>query len=266
LRTASGCCYLKTHRSRSYWEAELHAYERWTSAFGDFAPRLLAVRDEEPRALIVSELPGRALEQAQLPASQQRAVWRAAGQALVALHDLAVGEYFGPSRRDGTPGASPTCDAREHVSTCLEDELDRGVRAGCLNDKEVAIVRAARGLISAFEGERPAPCHRDYCPANWLVTDDGVWAGVIDFEFARWDVRVTDFARYPDWEWMDRPDLVQAFVDGYGRPFTPEQQRQCLVARVQYALTAIVWGNSNSYHGFEEEGRRALKHLGKLLE
>jgi thiamine kinase-like enzyme len=40
-------------------------------------------------------------------------------------------------------------------------------------------------LITAFEGEPAVPCHRDDGPANWLVTDDGHWAGVIDFEFAR---------------------------------------------------------------------------------
>jgi len=264
LRTASGYCYAKTHRGRSYWESEIHAYEQWASAFGDFAPRLLAVRDEEPLALVVSELPGKSLEEAQLSVPQERAAWHAAGQALAALHDLGVGEYFGPSRRDGTPAATPTCDAREHVSTYLEERVDRGVRTGYLSDEEVAIVRAALSLVPAFEGERPVPCHRDYCPANWLVTGDGVWTGVVDFEFARWDVRVTDFTRYPDWDWIGRPDLTEAFFDGYGRSFTPAEEQQRLVAHVQYALTAVVWGSDNSHHGFAEEGRQALKNLGEL--
>jgi len=265
LRTASGYCYVKTHRGRSYWESEVHAYGQWASAFGGFAPRLLAVRDEEPLALIVSEQPGKPLAEAELSASQQRAVWRAAGGALAALHDLAVGEYFGPCRRDGTPAGTAVYDARQHVSTHLEEPLQRGVRAGYLSDEEVGVVRAARGLVASFEAERPVPCHRDYCPDNWLVTGDGVWTGVVDFEFARWDVRVSDFTRYPDWDWIGRPDLVEAFFGGYGRSLTPEQQQQRLVAHVQYALTAVVWGSDNSYHGFAEEGRQALKHLDKLL-
>ena len=79
------------------------------------------------------------------------------------------------------------------------------------------------------------------CP-NWLVTSDGIWSGVIDFEFSYWGVRVADFTRYPDWDWMVRPDLVEAFFDGYGRSFTPQEEQQCLVAYAQYALNAIVWG------------------------
>jgi len=265
LRTASGCCYLKTHRGASYWEAEVHAYEQWASAFGSFAPELLAVRDKEPRALIVSELSGTCLEDAQLSVHQERAVWRAAGQALAPFHACARGECFGPCRRDGTPAANAIHDAVEHVSSSLEDRLDRGGRMGYVSAGESAIVDAALSLVPSFEGERPAPCHRDYGPANWLVTGDGSWSGIADFEFSRWDVRVTDFARYPDWDWISRPDLAEAFLDGYGRPFTPAEEQQRLVAHVQYALDAIVWGSDNAYHGFAEDGRRALEHLGKLL-
>jgi hypothetical protein len=140
------------------------------------------------------------------------------------------GEYFGPCRRDGTCAGRPICDAREYVSTDLEESSDHSIRAGYLNEDEQAIVRAARALVPAFEGEVPVPVHRDYCPANWLVTCDGVWAGVIDFEFAYWDMRVADFTRYPDWDWIGRPDLVEAFFDGYGRSLTPEEGQQRLVA------------------------------------
>ena len=265
LRMPSGYCYVKTYRDPSHWHSEAHAYEQWAPAFGGLAPRLLAVRDEEPLALVIGELPGRVLEEVRLAASQEREVWCAAGRALVALHDLAVGEYFGPSRRDGTSAGALIHDAREYVSADLEGWLERGARAGCLSADERAIVHAAHSLVPAFAGEPPVPCHRDYCPANWLVTGDGVLAGVIDWEFARWDVRVADLTRYPDWDWIGRPDRVEAFLDGYGRSFTPQEEQQRLVAHVQYALSAIVWGRENSYHGFAEEGQRALQRLGVLL-
>src|SRR5262245_14830004 len=85
LRTPSGYCYLKIHPDPAHWASEVHGYEQWAPAFGDFASRLLAVRDEEPLAVVISELPGQVLEERQLTASQEQAVWRAAGQALVAL-------------------------------------------------------------------------------------------------------------------------------------------------------------------------------------
>ncbi|MCB0047982.1 MAG: hypothetical protein KDE24_00345, partial [Caldilinea sp.] len=72
---------------------------------------------------------------------------------------------------------------------------------------------------------------------------------------------VTDFARLPGWEWMARPDLFDAFVAGYGRAFAPRELIQLRVARVLYALGAIVWGNEYNYFGFAAEGRQALQQL-----
>jgi hypothetical protein len=34
---------------------------------------------------------------------------------------------------------------------------------------------------------------------------------------------------------------------------------------MQYALGAVDWGMENSYFGFAADGKRAFKHLGKLL-
>lgn len=265
LRTASGHCYLKVHRQRPSWEAEVHGYEQWAPALDGLVPRLLAVREEEPLALLVSELPGRIMEQMQLPVRRERMVWRAAGRALAGLHSFAVGRCFGPCARDGSCIGIPVDDARAYMSAELERWTESGLRTGCINDEELAVIRAAQRLIPAFAGERPTPCHRDYCPANWLVSDDGNWAGVIDFELAHWDVRVADFSRYPDWEWIRRPDLLEALFDGYGRPLTAEEEQQSLVTRTRYALSAIVWGTEHSFHGFAEEGRQAFNHLADLL-
>jgi aminoglycoside phosphotransferase len=265
LRISSGGCYVKIHRDRSHWENEVHAYEQWAPAFGDFSPRLLAVRAEEPLALVISELPGSVLEEVQLTPSQGRAVWRSAGQALAAFHNLAVGEYFGACRRDGTCAGRLVSDARQYVSDIIEEQVQRGLKGGFLSENELAVVRAALDLLPAFEGERPVPCHRDYCPANWLVSRAAIWTGVIDFEFAGWDVRTSDFTRYPNWDWIDRPDLAEAFFEGYGRSLTPKEEQQRLLAHTLYTLSAVVWGMENSYFGFAADGRQALKHLGKLL-
>lgn len=264
LRTKDGSCYVKLHRDPAHWESEFHAYEQWAPAFGRFAPRLLAARSEPPLALIIGELPGMVLEGVQLSPTQERAVWCAAGRALAGFHAQAVGEAFGPCRRDGSPAGTPVTDAEEYVRAGFDDWLARGLRGGWLSDEEHALVQAARERIPAFAGERPVPCHRDYCPANWLV-GEGAWTGVIDFEFSAWDVRVADFTRSPTWEWLNRPDLEAAFFEGYGRVFTPEEEQQRLVGHVLYALGAIVWGKENEYNGFAREGRQALRQLAPRL-
>jgi aminoglycoside phosphotransferase len=266
LLAPAGPCYLKVHRTRSHWSNEVHAYENWARAFGDLAPRLLAVRDEEPLALVVSELSGQILERVELYPAQERAVWQAAGAALVALHELGTGECFGPCLRDGTPAQPCVRDAREYVSRELERQIDTAVRGRYIDDDERAALHAACERVPAFEGEPPVPCHRDYCAANWLVDEQGTWAGVIDFEFAYWDVRVADFSRDPDWAWILRPGLVDAFFEGYGRPLMPAEEQQLLVARAAYALGAILWGRDHAFYGFEREGHAALAHLSSLLK
>lgn len=269
VETSTGRCYLKVHGQAEGWGTEVHAYERWARAFGDAAPRLLGARDQEPLALLISALPGQVMKDARLDGAQQRAAWRAAGQALTALHDLAVGEWFGPCGRDGQPLAAtagaPLAEAEAYVLAELDRWTEDGLRLGCLTPPEQEVIRAARQLSPAFAGEPPTPCHRDYCPYNWLVTADGAWAGVIDFEFAYWDVRVADFTRYPDWEWLTRPDLIAAFFEGYGRALTPQEEEQRLLAHAQYALAAIVWGCQHGFLGFAAEGREALQHLRRLL-
>lgn len=263
LRTRTGSCYLKIHRGPVHWASEVHAYEHWAPAFGAFAPRLLGVREVEPLAILISALPGAVLEGVRLPVALEQAAWRSAGQALASLHNLARGDFFGPCRREGSPLGAPITDAREYVTTCMEDWLERGLRGGFLTPDEQAVLRAARVLIPAFEGEPALPCHRDYCPANWLVLPDGSWSGVVDFEFAYWDVRASDFSRYPSWDWIARPDLGAAFSEGYGLSPSPAQQEQIHFARLLYALGALVWGMENAYYGFAEEGRQALRILGK---
>ena len=223
IRTPAGFAYLKVHQTPSHWHNEVHAYECWARAFGDFTPRLLAVHDQDPLALVVSELPGQILEAARLSPAQERAVWRKAGAALSALHDLGPGACFGPCRRDGSCAEAWPADAREFVSRRFTGQIAQAVRAGYINDAELAVLQAACELMPTFDGERPTPCHRDYCAANWLVSPRGDWAGVIDFEFAYWDVRVADFSRDPDWAWMRRPDSTRRFSKATGARLPPRK-------------------------------------------
>ncbi len=265
LRTAAGFCYLKVHQSQPHWENEVHAYERWVGAFGCLAPRLLAVHAEAPLALVVSEVPGQIVGAARLTPAQARALWRACGAALPALHRLETGAGFGPCRRDGTSVEAGGQEAAAFIRQRFQRQWDEAIRGELLTAEEQATLQAAHALLPAFAGERPVPCHRDYCSANWLVSAEGALSGVIDFEFAHWDVRVADFARDPDWTWLRHPDWVEAFFEGYGYAPAPAEAQQLLVARAEYALGAIVWGHAHAFFGFEQEGREALAHLARRL-
>ena len=265
IKTSECYAYLKTHSSRSHWEAEVHGYEQWAHVFGENAPRLLAVKSSEPYALIITELRGSILEDMELEPDRERSVWRAAGAALPPLHDLPSGSHFGGTDRFGVCAGDAASDPIVCLTNRYTEQIEQASRAGYLSDDELKTVHAARELIPSFSGERPTACHRDYCAANWLVDDQGAWAGVIDFEFSRWDLRVADFTRDAHWSWIRRPELVEAFFEGYGRRPTGEEEKQMLVAHTEYALGAIVWGHENAFYGFEQEGRDALLHLSRDL-
>jgi len=264
LKTPEGNCYLKVHRERNTWDAEVHGYEKWAPAFGEQAPRLLGVHDDEPLALLVAELPGRRMEDEAIAESDLHQAWHDAGIALAQLHDLAIGERFGLCQRDGGAAAGPLVrDAVEYVSTALDRDVKQAEKAGYLNDSELGVVREAQGMVHVFKGEQPIPCHRDYNPANWLIDKADCWIGVIDFEMSAWDVRVAEFSRYPQWEWMLQPELINTFFDGYGRQLTANEQDQLFVAHVQYAISCILWGHEHNYHDFVREARDSLATLGK---
>lgn len=261
LQMAHGFCYLKIHETEAHWHNEVHAYEHWAGVFGEHAPRLLAVREAAPMALVVSELAGQVMDDVSLTLSAEQDAWRAAGAALAPLHTLPAGDCFGRCRRDGACAEAFPVDVCDCMTLRFDRALEQAQRGKYIDDRELATIRAVYDLIPAFAGERPTPCHRDYCTANWLVDKAGVWSGVIDFEFAYWDVRVADFSRDPNWSWIRRPDLVAAFFEGYGLPLSGREEQQLLVTRTEYALSAILWGRDNEFFGFEREGREALAYL-----
>lgn len=246
--------YLKVYRDRSTWAVESRALAEWAPAFSSHAPRLVAVREGDPCATLISELAGRSMGEVELSDRQARAVWRDAGSALVALHALSPAERFGPS----SGSAETYVDEVDYIASELSRLARNAHQRSLLSGRELTVVHEAREMAPIFAGESAVPCHRDFCPANWLVLEDGTWSGVIDFEFACGDVRASEFARYPDWEWIHRPDRVDALLEGYGLPI-PEDQ--LWVARVLYAVGAVVWGAENAFLGFAAEGRDALRHL-----
>jgi len=265
LETGDRGCYLKVHQDAPSWNREVHALEQWSPAVDGFAPELLGAKVETPLALIVDELPGVCAEDAELTAEQEKAVWHTAGKALARLHGSRTGERFGPCLRDGTPVGDVCADAERAVRDRLSERMSVAERGKYVSGEELEILRVALAMTGAFSGKTPVPCHRDYCTANWIVGEDGQWKGAIDFEFSAWDVWVADLSRFAGWEWMLRPELVDALLDGYGRVLSSADKRQILVGHAEYALAMIVWGRDNSYFGSEREGHEALAHLASLL-
>jgi Ser/Thr protein kinase RdoA (MazF antagonist) len=249
LRDASGAeWFLKCHRDRERFDAELTAYRTWVAALRGSAPRLHA-SDESLRVMILSALPGRP---ASWPAPQpgrsperteERAVQRAAGEILRRLHSAQPAipwPDFAADKIAQFNGLRPAVTA-----LLTRRQLDRA---------QTEIAR----LIS-IPAPVQVPCHHDYTPRNWQVHGGAVY--VFDFEWSGPDAWVADLARLHLGVWPTRPDLRQAFLQGYGRHLGAVDR----VALHGCAVLTGVWLLSKAHEtgqpSFEDACRTALLRL-----
>ncbi|MEQ4203863.1 phosphotransferase [Actinopolymorpha sp. B9G3] len=121
-----------------------------------------------------------------------------------------------------------------------------------------------RAVHTSFPGrDSGAPprvsCHFDYSPRNWLVDVGRVH--LIDFEWAQPEVWVNDLGRLFFGLWRTRPDLREAFLDGYGRQ--PDEADLALLLG-SYALTTVwhlVWTYEHDNPEFGSAVREILHGL-----
>lgn len=243
LRSASGDrWFVKRPARRVHYQRERTAYLRWVPALGSRAPALRAYSDPLG-VLLLSAVPG------DLDYGAGAAVHHDAGRALRLFHEaerLPVWDDFAAVKLAELESWMP------QASKLIDPPL----------------LDFARGSLRALEG-LPAPgrvpCHLDYTPRNWLISSaassGAVRVHVIDFEWVQPEVWVNDLARLYYGYWRDRPDLREAFLDGYGRVPTADD---LALMRGSYALSAvwmIVWAHEHGEQAFESGLRANLEAL-----
>jgi len=233
---------LKTVPTRAAFERELNAYTHWVPHFVDQAPRLQHA-DHGLRTLILEHLPG------YTDWTFDPADHFAAGRLLQRIHTAAPARWDGPD-----------------VGTTTDDNLAATLRRlpdpALVGAVERGFARAGVHALREEFGHLPrVPCHGDFGGHNWLRGADRM--RVIDFSSARFNAAAADFARLFIGPWWERPDLVEAFFEGYGRPITGEEL-ECV--RLQLPVFAISLLGHGRRHGDREMERRGHYRLGKLLD
>jgi hypothetical protein len=220
-------------------------HTRETRALRDWAPRLGAgsaprlVAAVEDRSLIVMDrLPGRA------GVATTASEFRQAGHLIRRLHEA----------EPATP--DPGYPAR------AAHDVDRWIRRmpGVVSAAELGFVRSRLALLESMPPMPSGPVHNDNQPRNWL-TDAGGRVRVVDFGKAKRDVQLRDFERMRHQEWRGRPDLREAFFDGYGRTLTGDEEQALDCIGAVAALTTILWARSHGAGPFEQHGRQTLERL-----
>jgi Ser/Thr protein kinase RdoA (MazF antagonist) len=129
-----------------------------------------------------------------------------------------------------------------------------------LSNADAGIV--ASHLAALFEGPilSGSPCHLDFQPRNWLVSQSGD-VSLVDFEHSRIDLTARDFVRLRFRVWAARPDLQDAFFDGYGRPLTEDEDELVWHLGALDALTALARGCQTGNQELTASGLATLHQL-----
>ena len=210
-------------------------------------------------------------------------------RAAVTIHHRApagsarVGFFFEVRRWSGTPQVMEpgVCDAMDWFAfDALPEPMVAYCRAGLdayalplgkverhLNGARAHLTFGDEDFIRTTVEEAtglPAldvvPTHGDLQLRNlrWDEAADVLY--VIDFERSEEGPAIRDFARLSD-AWHGRPDLLAAVTEGYGRPFTPDEEAHLTVLSVLDAVSGISYGAAHHDPELVERGRRALARL-----
>jgi hypothetical protein len=229
LRDAAGATwFVKRHGDRGRHFAEVSAYRQWVPALRGNAPRLRAVSD--PLAIVIlSAVPG---EPAPWPAADAGTLPEAARMAEAALHRRA-----GMLLHQFHQARPPVPWESFGAAKVAEFDALAPMASALLGKRELALARAEVEALAGLSCPGRVPCHRDYTPRNWVVSNGVPY--VLDFELARLDVWLADLSRLHLGIWATRPDLREAFLAGYGRHLSTTDRvilRGCAVLTATWLL------------------------------
>ncbi|MDQ1033193.1 hypothetical protein QF035_010775 [Streptomyces umbrinus] len=253
LSCASGAVFAKVAPSPQ-------AFARDTRALREVAPGmelgtapLLLAADPLQLALLLSPVSGRMVKALSLTPSEQRTLHWQAGRWLRSFHGGAC-ELSPQDRADA---------AAEVARAAAGGEKHLGRARGLIDSKARRTVRWHAAALGRL-GPLPAGyIHGDFREHNWLL-DAGPAArvfGAVDLERARPHAAVADLVPLACGSWVGCPDLQEAFVDGYGRGLTAQEQWALRCLSVLDAASAISWG---ALHGDDEIAARGQATLARL--
>lgn len=253
LSCAAGRVFAKVAPSAASFARDTRALREVAPGMDPGTAPLLLAADPLQQALLLTPVPGRTAKVLSLTRAEQRALHRQAGRWLRRFH----GGTWELSAQDHADAAAEVARAAAGADNHLG-------RAGALIAPEGH--RTVQWHATALGRLGPLPVgfiHGDYQERNWLLDADALARGfgAVDLERARPHAAVADLVPLACGSWVGRPDLQEAFLDGYGRALTAEEQwaLRCLCALD--AASAISWGAPHGDLEIVARGRATLARL-----
>ncbi|MEM7165039.1 MAG: aminoglycoside phosphotransferase family protein [Planctomycetota bacterium] len=251
-------CFLKQHSQPRKFVSELNCYQEILPALqrncpelGSCTPQLIGA--SAPLAtLVIAACDGDVVATQTLADGDELECHRRAGAFCQAFHSL--------PHDDADP--LPLADAlMQRLNSWLEQGRDVIAPADRLWAAEQFDAASwAHSTARVF-------CHRDYQPRNWLVagSGDALQWHCIDFEHTLPDCWLFDCIKLWDRSWRDKPDLRDAFFDGYGRALTAQEDEALLRLGILHAVSTLTWGHLHRDVEFERHGRSVFERLYRIL-
>ncbi|WP_367323616.1 phosphotransferase [Streptomyces sp. HUAS ZL42] len=241
--------FLKVAPTPKFFAYETRAYRSAVPSLGaGHAPRLLGTLPQQ-LALLLTAAPGTSVPALDLTDGQRQSVHRHAGALLRRLHG------------DGGLDAEARAEVEAQAVRLAEKADKHLARAGDLfTDRDRAVVEQAVRQLPEMRLLPAAYAHGDFQERNWLWSQGNL--ALVDFERARHTWAVWDLVRLACGPWEGRPDLQEAFLDGYGRALTDIEQHALGCLAALDAVSGLTWGTLND-PPVAERSRRTLDRLAK---
>ncbi|MEU6367827.1 aminoglycoside phosphotransferase family protein [Streptomyces sp. NPDC046931] len=251
LTSGTGRAFLKVASTPAFYALETRAYREAAPALErDSVPRLLET-DARHRALLLSAVPGRPVRSLALTPGRRRALHRRAGAWLCRFHGDA---------RDLT--ARDRAEAADEVERAVLEAEAHLARAGNLIGPAERDVVRRHAAVLALLGPLPAGyAHGDYQERNWLYDTATGALAVVGLERARPHAAVFDVVRLACGPWARWPELKTAFLDGFGRGLTGEEEAALRCLSALDAASAVARGLLHEEPRVVARGRTALDRL-----
>ena len=131
------------------------------------------------------------------------------------------------------------------------------------NPRQVAFARQCAATLSAIAPRLPLTAtHGDFQPRNFLWDQRTRRLALIDFERAEHGPAIRDLVRLEYGTWDKRPQLREAFLDGYDHHLTDDERQALTCLATLDALSGLQWGTE---HGDTDVIDRAHATLARLL-
>ncbi|MFE5592922.1 phosphotransferase [Streptomyces sp. NPDC056549] len=237
---SGGVWFVKIHQNDRFHGREVAALRGWVSGLGGAGPRLVAA-DTGLRAVVLTAVEGRPLHGAVLPPDEERRVFRAIGELAARIHASPL-----PPASSGAVPVVPYAKLERHLE---------GARPHLRSGDEEYVRWVVGGAVRLSPVEAVVT-HGDFQLRNLLRAGDGTLR-VIDFERSELQPAVRDLVRLLD-RFNGRPDLSEAFFDGYGRRLTEPERARLRVETVLDAVSGIAFGMKADDPELVERGCRTL--------